>query len=174
MNTTQMEYLYAGALSCSTILLTLLKNCSMRMHMDVLLSTVPNSEDEELRPPGRKDNAVPQDSSIQGMMSAGENKDNEKGKLLCSAQRIAEERRVTETEEKKKAQVQFEAQHYTNEDLGLIKAKLESQCRVIKGMLEEQKLKGTSHDPITAKDLHDELLKESRVMEVKSAEEVEF
>ncbi|GKG59464.1 hypothetical protein Tco_0605115 [Tanacetum coccineum] len=32
------------------------------------------------------------------------------------AQRIAEEEELTEQQKKRKAQVQFEAQHYTNED----------------------------------------------------------
>ncbi|GJW12325.1 hypothetical protein Tco_1578152 [Tanacetum coccineum] len=40
------------------------------------------------------------------------------------AQRLAEEEELTEQQKKRKAQVQFEAQHYTNEDWDLIRAKL--------------------------------------------------
>ncbi|GJW70872.1 hypothetical protein Tco_0127789 [Tanacetum coccineum] len=91
------------------------------------------------------------------------------------AQRIAEEEELTEQQKKRKAQVQFEAQHYTNEDWDLIRAKLEANAELSKSMLgsELQRRREQAHDPITAKDLHDELLKESRVMEVKSAEEFE-
>ncbi|GJZ32279.1 hypothetical protein Tco_0577715 [Tanacetum coccineum] len=39
------------------------------------------------------------------------------------AQRIAEEEELNEQQKKRKAQVQFEAQHYTNEDWDLIRAK---------------------------------------------------
>ncbi|GJY18013.1 hypothetical protein Tco_0389504, partial [Tanacetum coccineum] len=105
-------------------------------------------------------------------------------------------------EEKKSSKIQFEAQQYTNLRWDLIRAKLEAKMQVIKNMLEvnlkektllrnmvelvikersffaekSQSLKGTSPmTQITAKNLHDELLKESRVMEVyKSAEEVDF
>ncbi|GKB02258.1 hypothetical protein Tco_0830347 [Tanacetum coccineum] len=49
------------------------------------------------------------------------------------AQRIAEEEELNEQQKKRKAQVQFEAQHYTNEDWDLIRAKIEArgvQCLV--------------------------------------------
>ncbi|GKF04580.1 hypothetical protein Tco_0035248, partial [Tanacetum coccineum] len=42
------------------------------------------------------------------------------------AQRIAEEEELNEQQKNRKAQVQFEAQHYTNEDWDLIRAKLEA------------------------------------------------
>ncbi|GJW39352.1 putative ribonuclease H-like domain-containing protein [Tanacetum coccineum] len=51
------------------------------------------------------------------------------------AQRIAEEEELTEQQKKRKAQVQFEAQHYTNEDWDLIRAKLEANAELSKGML---------------------------------------
>ncbi|GJZ92887.1 hypothetical protein Tco_0664952, partial [Tanacetum coccineum] len=53
------------------------------------------------------------------------------------AQRIAEEEELTEQQKKRKAQVQFEAQHYTNEDWDLIRAKLEANAELSKSMLKE-------------------------------------
>ncbi|GJZ64386.1 hypothetical protein Tco_0620807 [Tanacetum coccineum] len=51
------------------------------------------------------------------------------------AQRIAEEEELTKQQKKRKAQVQFEAQHYTNEDWDLIRAKLEANAELSKSML---------------------------------------
>ncbi|GJR85524.1 hypothetical protein Tco_0209535 [Tanacetum coccineum] len=51
------------------------------------------------------------------------------------AQRIAEEEELTEQQMKRKAQVQFEAQHYTNEDWDLIRAKLEANAELSKNIL---------------------------------------
>ncbi|GJW93778.1 hypothetical protein Tco_0173450 [Tanacetum coccineum] len=51
------------------------------------------------------------------------------------AQRIAEEEELNEHQKKRKAQVQFEAQHYTNEDWDLIRAKLEANAELLKSML---------------------------------------
>ncbi|GKE51433.1 hypothetical protein Tco_1486589, partial [Tanacetum coccineum] len=51
------------------------------------------------------------------------------------AQRIAEEEELTEQQKKRKAQVQFEAQHYTNEDWDLIRAKIEANAELSKSML---------------------------------------
>ncbi|GKA30481.1 putative ribonuclease H-like domain-containing protein [Tanacetum coccineum] len=51
------------------------------------------------------------------------------------AQRIAEEEELTEQQKKRKAQVQFEAQYYTNEDWDLIRAKLEANAELSKSML---------------------------------------
>ncbi|GKC47452.1 hypothetical protein Tco_1065174, partial [Tanacetum coccineum] len=51
------------------------------------------------------------------------------------AQRIAEEEELTEQQKKRKAQVQFEAQHYTNEDWDLIIAKIEANAELLKSML---------------------------------------
>ncbi|GJS08625.1 hypothetical protein Tco_0365421 [Tanacetum coccineum] len=51
------------------------------------------------------------------------------------AQRIAEEEELNEQQKKRKAQVQFEAQHYTNEDWDLIRAKLEANAELSKSML---------------------------------------
>ncbi|GKD62586.1 hypothetical protein Tco_1300095, partial [Tanacetum coccineum] len=44
------------------------------------------------------------------------------------AQRIAEEEELNEQQKKRKAQVQFEAQHYTDEDWDLIRAKIEANA----------------------------------------------
>ncbi|GJX89023.1 hypothetical protein Tco_0341037 [Tanacetum coccineum] len=51
------------------------------------------------------------------------------------AQRIAEEEELNEQQKKRKAQVQFEAQHYTNEDWDLIRAKIEANAELSKSML---------------------------------------
>ncbi|GKE00361.1 hypothetical protein Tco_1388344 [Tanacetum coccineum] len=57
------------------------------------------------------------------------------------AQRIAEEEELTEQQKKRKAQVQFEAQHYTNEDWDLIRAKIEANAELSKSMLGSEKEK---------------------------------
>ncbi|GKD15164.1 hypothetical protein Tco_1199571, partial [Tanacetum coccineum] len=54
---------------------------------------------------------------------------------LAEAIRIAEEEELTEQQKKRKAQVQFEAQHYTNEDWDLIRAKIEANAELSKSML---------------------------------------
>ncbi|GKD29449.1 hypothetical protein Tco_1240227 [Tanacetum coccineum] len=51
------------------------------------------------------------------------------------AQRIAEEEELNEQQKKRKAQVQFEAQHYTNEDWDLIRAKIEANAQLSRSML---------------------------------------
>ncbi|GKE60669.1 hypothetical protein Tco_1511036 [Tanacetum coccineum] len=52
------------------------------------------------------------------------------------AQRIAEEEEELNKQQKKRnAQVQFEAQHYTNEDWDLIRAKIEANAELSKSML---------------------------------------
>ncbi|GKD72455.1 hypothetical protein Tco_1330737, partial [Tanacetum coccineum] len=52
------------------------------------------------------------------------------------AQRIAEEEELNEPQKKRKAQVQFiEAQHYTDEDWDLIRAKIETNAELTKSML---------------------------------------
>ncbi|GKC33955.1 hypothetical protein Tco_1046339 [Tanacetum coccineum] len=51
------------------------------------------------------------------------------------AQRIAEEEELNEQQKKRKAQVQFEAQHYTNEDWDLIRAKIEANAELSKSVL---------------------------------------
>ncbi|GKC26888.1 hypothetical protein Tco_1034182, partial [Tanacetum coccineum] len=51
------------------------------------------------------------------------------------AQRIAEEEELNEQQKKRRAQVQFEAQHYTNKDWDLIRAKLEANAELTKSML---------------------------------------
>ncbi|GJS85650.1 hypothetical protein Tco_0752191 [Tanacetum coccineum] len=52
------------------------------------------------------------------------------------AQRIAEEEELNEQQKQRRAQVQFEAQHYTDEDWDLIRAKIEANAELSKGMLE--------------------------------------
>ncbi|GJT08309.1 hypothetical protein Tco_0842771 [Tanacetum coccineum] len=51
------------------------------------------------------------------------------------AQRIAEEEELNEQQKKRRAQVQFEAQHYTDEDWDLIRAKIEANAELSKSML---------------------------------------
>ncbi|GJX04878.1 hypothetical protein Tco_0190794 [Tanacetum coccineum] len=51
------------------------------------------------------------------------------------SQRIAEEEELNEQQKKRKAQVQFEAQHYTDEDWDLIRAKIEANAELSKSML---------------------------------------
>ncbi|GJV77950.1 hypothetical protein Tco_1509534 [Tanacetum coccineum] len=51
------------------------------------------------------------------------------------AQRIAEEEELNKQQKKRKAQVQFEAQHYTDEDWDLIRAKIEANAELSKSML---------------------------------------
>ncbi|GJY22884.1 putative ribonuclease H-like domain-containing protein [Tanacetum coccineum] len=48
------------------------------------------------------------------------------------AQRIAEEEELNEQQKKRRAQVQFEAQHYTDEDWDLIRAKIEANAELSK------------------------------------------
>ncbi|GJS41371.1 hypothetical protein Tco_0566414 [Tanacetum coccineum] len=50
-------------------------------------------------------------------------------------QRIAEEEELNEKQKKRKAQVQFEAQHYTDEDWDLIRAKIKANAELSKSML---------------------------------------
>ncbi|GJW46906.1 hypothetical protein Tco_0078552 [Tanacetum coccineum] len=69
------------------------------------------------------------------------------------AQRIAEEEELNEQQKKRKAQVQFEAQHYTNEDWDLIRAKIEANAELSKSMLGSEvqgedfakKMRGSCH-----------------------------
>ncbi|GJV34272.1 hypothetical protein Tco_1394672 [Tanacetum coccineum] len=60
------------------------------------------------------------------------------------AQRIAEEEELNEQQKKRKAQVQFEAQHYTNEDWDLIRAKIEANADVNQGTWKLSQLKNLS------------------------------
>ncbi|GJX44250.1 hypothetical protein Tco_0260926 [Tanacetum coccineum] len=49
--------------------------------------------------------------------------------------KIAEEEELNEQQKKRRAQVQFEAQHYTDEDWDLIRAKIEANAELSKSML---------------------------------------
>ncbi|GJW05339.1 hypothetical protein Tco_1564195 [Tanacetum coccineum] len=60
------------------------------------------------------------------------------------AQRIVEEEELNEQQKKRKAQVQFEAQHYTDEDWDLIRAKIEANAELSKNR---------GHGVISAKNL---------------------
>ncbi|GJX50097.1 hypothetical protein Tco_0276942 [Tanacetum coccineum] len=51
------------------------------------------------------------------------------------AQRLAEEEELNEQQNKRRAQVQFEAQHYTDEDWDLIRAKIEANAELSKSVL---------------------------------------
>ncbi|GJS20714.1 hypothetical protein Tco_0449346, partial [Tanacetum coccineum] len=51
------------------------------------------------------------------------------------AQRIAEEEELNEQQKQRRAQVQFEAQHYTDEDWDLIRAKIEANAELSKYVL---------------------------------------
>ncbi|GJS37917.1 hypothetical protein Tco_0536299, partial [Tanacetum coccineum] len=51
------------------------------------------------------------------------------------AQRLAEEEELNEQQKKRIAKVQFEAQHYTDEDWDLIRAKIETNAELSKSML---------------------------------------
>ncbi|GKF82386.1 hypothetical protein Tco_0244042, partial [Tanacetum coccineum] len=51
------------------------------------------------------------------------------------AQRLAEEEELSEQQKKRRAQVQFEAQRYTDEDWDLIRAKIEANAELSKSML---------------------------------------
>ncbi|GKD77653.1 hypothetical protein Tco_1340274 [Tanacetum coccineum] len=48
------------------------------------------------------------------------------------AQRITKEEELNEQQKKRKAQVQFEAQHYTDEDWDLIRAKIKANAELSK------------------------------------------
>ncbi|GJS25238.1 retrovirus-related pol polyprotein from transposon TNT 1-94 [Tanacetum coccineum] len=50
-------------------------------------------------------------------------------------QRLVEEEELNEQQKKKRAQVQFETQHYTDEDWDLIRAKIEANAELSKSML---------------------------------------
>ncbi|GKD06044.1 hypothetical protein Tco_1181018 [Tanacetum coccineum] len=75
------------------------------------------------------------------------------------AQRIAEEEELNEQQKKRKAQVQFEAQHYTNEDWDLIRAKIEANAELSKSMLgsdttgEEERARAKRNKPMTQSQL---------------------
>ncbi|GJY41042.1 hypothetical protein Tco_0428312 [Tanacetum coccineum] len=51
------------------------------------------------------------------------------------AQRLAEEEELNKQQKKRRAQVQFEAQHYTDEDWDLIRAKIEANAELSKSVL---------------------------------------
>ncbi|GJU13430.1 ribonuclease H-like domain-containing protein [Tanacetum coccineum] len=51
------------------------------------------------------------------------------------AQRIAEEEELNEQQKQRRAQVQFEAQHYTDEDWDLIRAKIKANAELSKSVL---------------------------------------
>ncbi|GKF47215.1 hypothetical protein Tco_0137017, partial [Tanacetum coccineum] len=111
------------------------------------------------------------------------------------AQRIVEEEELNEQQKKRRAQVQFEAQHYTDEDWDLIRAKIKANTELSKSMLGSdlqgedfakkmvdlvnQRKKHFAEERARAKrnkpeDIYDELFEESGDMEVISAEEFEF
>ncbi|GJU42135.1 hypothetical protein Tco_1195092 [Tanacetum coccineum] len=158
-----------------------------------------DSEDEEPEGQGRKSQADPQDSSIQGLVTppttkahaSGEEQVEDispntleaaktlskvaslktksidkgrrykrrketRGKKVVSSLDFqeevdAKEEELTEQQKKRKAQVQFEAQHYTNEDWDLIRAKLEANAE--KKYFAEERAKAKRNKPMTQSQL---------------------
>ncbi|GJX29951.1 hypothetical protein Tco_0238030 [Tanacetum coccineum] len=75
------------------------------------------------------------------------------------AKRMIEEEALSKQQKKRKAQVQFEAQYYTEEDWDAIRAKLEANAELTK---------------VTVKNLHVKLSEESRNLEAFSVKEVKL
>ncbi|GJW93455.1 hypothetical protein Tco_0173127 [Tanacetum coccineum] len=72
---------------------------------------------------------------VENMLSLKEEETKQIHLDALLAQRIAEEKELTEQQKKRKAQVQFEAQHYTTKDWDLIRAKIEANAELSKSML---------------------------------------
>ncbi|GJU79196.1 hypothetical protein Tco_1276266 [Tanacetum coccineum] len=68
------------------------------------------------------------------------------------AQRNRRRRRVKDPQRKEKAQVQFEAQHYTNEDWDLIRAKIEANAE-LKKYFAEERARAKRNKPMTQSQL---------------------
>ncbi|GKA11824.1 putative ribonuclease H-like domain-containing protein [Tanacetum coccineum] len=105
-----------------------------------------DSEDEETEAQGRNIHDDPLVSLAQGLVtpskttvnaSGGTKEEEAKQVHLDSllAQRLAEEEELNEQQKKRRAQVQFEAQHYTDEDWDLIRAKIEANAELSKSVL---------------------------------------
>ncbi|GJV73905.1 hypothetical protein Tco_1493900 [Tanacetum coccineum] len=71
--------------------------------------------------------------------TSDQDKGQREGKAPMITQRITEEEELNEQQKKRKSQVQFEAQHYTNEDWDLIRAKLEANAELSKSFAREVK-----------------------------------
>ncbi|GKF50634.1 hypothetical protein Tco_0147101 [Tanacetum coccineum] len=71
------------------------------------------------------------------------------------AQRIAEEEELNKQQKKRRAQVQFEAQHYTDKDWDLIRAKIEANARVVKKnkYFAEERARAKRNKPMTLSQL---------------------
>ncbi|GJX06380.1 putative ribonuclease H-like domain-containing protein [Tanacetum coccineum] len=114
-----------------------------------------NSKEEEPEAQGRKSQDDPLSSLVQGLVTPSTTKVKASGeeqvedispntleaaktlsKVASLKPRIAEEEELNEQQKKRKAQVQFEAQHYTNEDWDLIRAKIEANAECQKALLE--------------------------------------
>ncbi|GJX04586.1 hypothetical protein Tco_0190502 [Tanacetum coccineum] len=85
------------------------------------------------------------------------------------AKRLAEEEELTEQQKKRKAQVQFEAQFYTEEDWDAIRAKLEANAELTKDVLGKDL---SEQDFAKRMNLHVKLSEESRNLEAFSVEEI--
>ncbi|GJZ36888.1 hypothetical protein Tco_0583079 [Tanacetum coccineum] len=77
------------------------------------------------------------------------------------AQRIAEEEELNVQQKKRKAQVQFEAQHYTNEDWDLIRAKIKANAELSKTTKASLKKFGKELQTKTTKRLKDDEAKDA-------------
>ncbi|GJR58329.1 retrovirus-related pol polyprotein from transposon TNT 1-94 [Tanacetum coccineum] len=82
------------------------------------------------------------DTTAKGVNTAeGVNTGQREGKapmiIKEAPKKIAEEEELNEQQKKRRAQVQFEAQHYTNEDWDLIRAKIEANAELSKKVKEE-------------------------------------
>ncbi|GJR32816.1 hypothetical protein Tco_1109048 [Tanacetum coccineum] len=99
----------------------------------VLLS---DSEDEEIEAQGRKTHDL-DPLVFYALEKALEEEEVAKQVHLDSllAQRLAEEQELTEQQKKRKAQVQFEAQSYTEEDWDTIRSKLEANAELKESVL---------------------------------------
>ncbi|GJW12342.1 putative ribonuclease H-like domain-containing protein [Tanacetum coccineum] len=93
----------------------------------------------EETPKKSKEQILQEEASLAEAIRLGSLQKEEEAKQIhldaLLAQRIAEEEELTEQQKKRKAQVQFEAQFYTNEDWDLIRAKLEANTELSKSML---------------------------------------
>ncbi|GKF78444.1 hypothetical protein Tco_0234012, partial [Tanacetum coccineum] len=56
-------------------------------------------------------------------------------KLVKKVKKLEEEEELNEQQKKRRAQVKFEAQHYTDEDWDLIRAKIEANAELSKSVL---------------------------------------
>ncbi|GKG55335.1 hypothetical protein Tco_0571975, partial [Tanacetum coccineum] len=95
---------------------------------------------EETQTPKRtKEKIQQEEASLAEAIRLQSLKDEETAKQVhldaLLAKRLAEEEELTMQQKQRKAQVQFEAQHYTEADLDAIRAKLEANAELTKTVL---------------------------------------